>query len=126
MRSQSIVMLIVVMSILSLFFISNGITGMVVKDPYTKGLCETDKDCNSPEVCCLFYQEPAGVCNDAKMCNSIYALRGQAKVQTIVASENSDKDFISITQFIVGALMVIMIGFMLHSLNKKHTKKHSW
>ena len=126
MNENTFATLITIFAILGLFFIADGITGMVAFDQYTRALCETDKDCTAPEVCCSFYQEKSGVCNDPKMCNSIYALRGEAKADTVIISVSNDKNYVSTIQFVIGLLMVIMIGCMLHQFNKQHSsKKHT-
>jgi hypothetical protein len=123
MDENRFVALITAFAILSTFFIGNGINGMLTYDQYTKKLCDTDKDCSSPEVCCPFYQQKSGVCNDKSMCNSIYALRGPEIQQTAIITPTNNRDNLSLLQFCVGLMMVLIIGTMLHYFNRYNISK---
>ena len=111
-----------VFAVLGLFFVSQGITGMIIFDKYTAPLCINSEMCVAPLVCCPFYQENSGVCYNASMCDQIYALRGGE----IPGKGIQINNLVSSILFALGALILIVIGFMLVLFNKQHTtKKHT-
>lgn len=61
-------------------FVTQAITGMYSWDRYTS-FCTLDKDCESPNVCCFFYDEDYGVCDEFNVCSSISKMSLEEKQQ---------------------------------------------
>lgn len=81
-----------VLAIIGLGMIGDGINGMVISDPYTKELCSIWSECNSPEVCCFFYDKTEGVCNKASMCENIYNItKNEVNNQFLIINSINNK-----------------------------------
>jgi hypothetical protein len=75
MQQESIfILLSLFTAALGIAMLANSITGMMTFDSTVKPVCSYDSDCVSPEVCCLFYNQEAGVCNAPRLCMAITEL----------------------------------------------------
>lgn len=56
--------------ILGAFFVGNGLTGLYILE-FKQPPCDEDIDCQNTEVCCKFYNEEFGVCDEVDECDAI-------------------------------------------------------
>jgi len=79
-KGAVILVLLCAVGIAALGLIGVGINGMLTFDETVKPLCTTNVDCVSPEVCCYFYQQEAGVCNSNDLCARILEITRDEKI----------------------------------------------
>ncbi len=78
MHKKYAISLIVVLLITSLLFIGGGLTGFIIKEQDFE-YCKVDNECLSDNVCCLFYKENVGLCDQYSKCNLIYSVSREEK-----------------------------------------------
>jgi hypothetical protein len=111
------------------FLIGNGFTGMVISGPYVKHICETDNDCISPEVCCLFYEQDVGVCHDKDLCDDVEEITKIEKVGTerdlkIFEEKPSYTSDFFYMQMVIGVLMIaISLALLFYHFKLEHPYK---
>ncbi len=114
--------------ILALGFIGSGITGMVVSKEDSNKICFSDDDCNAPKVCCFFYEENAGICNNLNQCSTISRItmeKNEEKwnfLKTYQSITESKENIIKnnyYLQIVGGILILIIVAAAAIYLNRK-------
>lgn len=120
--------LMIVVALFGLFLVKDGITGMAVSESTTRAICEFDSDCERNEVCCLFYNESAGVCHNEKACPAITELtKKESEGETAVVSLSDAETRIKrdyTFQIIAGLIFAAAAGmlFYVHAKGLKEGK----
>jgi hypothetical protein len=124
MKKRILITLLLLMCFLSLFMISDGITGYVTSDPGKSQLCSDEYPCEAPEICCLFYGEASGVCNTEDMCSEILEITktGIESKEEMYARLYPEEEQVStatyMIQFILGGFILVMLIFTIVMLSK--------
>lgn len=63
---------------LGILLIGRGFTGMYLID-FEQEYCSNDEDCLAGEVCCNFYKEDSGVCDEKSNCKAIEQITKEEK-----------------------------------------------
>jgi hypothetical protein len=127
---KTIIILMLIGGLIGIGLIGFGITGKVVFDNYSvKDLCESDSECKSPEVCCLFYQENAGVCHDASMCEKIKEITQRESItkddwKDLVIQKPEGRSVNSELMFIGSLILVVVVAlvYIYSSVKNKKAK----
>lgn len=145
MKNQAIyVEIMIVFTIMGLGLLCGGITGKVVQVDVpndVKQICSIDSDCSSPQVCCKFYNQEAGVCDVQDMCQKINELTKDEKIgieeiknynkeTPLKNKENTDLEITIGLIFIVVAIMAYIFSkpktiFPNKNINRRTKKKRS-
>lgn len=119
-----------VLVIFSIFFLREGITGMVMFDWKTP--CNTNNDCEN-QVCCKFYQEDNGVCDSEDSCDFIYGVTKKEKEimklqepelesPGFIPYEDTEKNrVLSYVAILIGLSLIIIV--VRYFLKTQHTNK---
>ncbi|MBU1321474.1 MAG: hypothetical protein KKF46_03880, partial [Nanoarchaeota archaeon] len=88
-----------------MFLLGEGITGLYVMD-FQQPACDADDKCIESNVCCLFYNEDFGVCDNENNCDAIEKATFDArrKISTYDSLDTSQKYslFSTVTSHIEG------------------------
>src|SRR3989344_161622 len=142
MQEKGVLVFFSLVLISGFLLLGQGITGMFSVDWETT-YCSDQVQCNSPEVCCKFYEEEAGICEAADKCYSITQVTKQEKlsmttqkpltqtqVESIIKTETPQR-FTQELPTIIAALILVIIGLVYldreKALNRsklKETKKN--
>jgi hypothetical protein len=107
--NKYLLVFLIISAALGIWFLGDGIAGMVVLDEHTRPLCEGNDECDN-SVCCIFAGENAGVCHNEEMCSSIGLLtRIEAKQQGVMQYPNVETNLWF--QTLTGILIIIMVGY---------------
>jgi hypothetical protein len=66
------------MVLMSLLLMGHGLTGDYLLG-YRADACETTSDCSNNEVCCMFFEENYGICDEQKNCEAIKSVTREEK-----------------------------------------------
>lgn len=114
--------------IIGLSLIGFGITGKIVLDETVKPICSITEDCSNEDVCCLFYNESAGICHSSDMCEPIKTLTRQEKLtrkeilERVSAKPNDNKYVYSI---ILGFAITVCVGIALYFIKTRYDPEKS-
>jgi len=74
-----------------IFLIGRGFTGMYLID-FEQEYCSMDEGCLAEEVCCYFYREDSGVCDQESNCKAIEQITREEK-QKITSGMQLEEDY---------------------------------
>ena len=69
-QDRRLILGITILLFCGIFLIGKGFTGMYLID-FEQEYCNTDEDCITGQVCCNFYKEESGVCDEKSNCKAI-------------------------------------------------------
>ncbi|MDP2925870.1 MAG: hypothetical protein Q8N99_05860 [Nanoarchaeota archaeon] len=111
------ILLILVLVLIGAIF--GGVTGKIILDDSVKSICSSDKDCSNGEVCCGFYNQETGVCNNKDMCEKIISFTKEEKLEyermkNILYEKPSEKrvNYLWLTISCLAIIIVVMILFI--------------
>ena len=77
-QDRMIILGITLFLFFGIFLIGRGFTGMYMID-FEQESCSTNEDCLAEEVCCKFYKENSGVCDQKANCKAIEQITKEEK-----------------------------------------------
>ena len=102
-----------------------GITGKVIYGENVRALCVNGSECGA-QVCCLFYEEEAGVCHSQEYCQIVEEITKNEKNKTKALEKIGDEipsENNYLFSIIVGALITVGVGISLYFIGKKNSEK---
>jgi len=118
-----LVVFLTLLGIIGLSLIGFGITGKIVLDETVKDMCSFDANCSNEDVCCLFYNESAGICHSSDMCGLVKNITKQERLtredilsRVSVASPTNNKYVYSI---ISGLIITVSVGVILYFIRTR-------
>ena len=130
MTKNLITFILVLIGVLGIFLFARGITGFVTYDDAVGEICFFDFPCNSPNVCCPFFnEEDKGVCHNPDMCEIIWELTKSEMVSDeelrLLIYSNHDLSYNDKSSTIVlGGLIFVLVIFALYINYKSHHHTH--
>jgi len=120
-----IISLLILAAIIGIFAIGIGITGKSIQESqYLKTLCTIDNDCVKPEVCCIFYNKQAGVCDSESMCSTILEItKNSSNNNPIIIDEKPNMNIYNSYSFIGIILLIIIVAYFIYVYNSRKDKK---
>ena len=131
---KALIIAITIASLVLIFAIGKSMTGMMIYDNNTKELCQTNNDCsNKADVCCLFADESAGVCDTQSRCEAISGVTQKKELQierpARIYSPSPGMIIFAGTIFILAIALALAIAFYkikhkihVHKSNKAASK----
>ena len=90
-QSKALIFTLALFLFFGLFFKNESFTGMYLLD-FQQEYCSADKDCQTGEACCYFYEEDMGICSEESNCKAIQKITKEEK-EKLSSGQGLEQDY---------------------------------